>query len=461
MIFTGILALWLTINAFKPQIEAAASRALGMDARIDGKVGIALFPDFGLSLKDVKIWDQRLGKAKIEKLWIGLKLFPLASFEIEISQIDIFKPVFSIVRSNKGFFNVEKLEGTLQDKLFAVKKMTISQGILVYRDEASNETIEVSDFDVSIKSRYASGVNSAEPFKKTSFTGDIKCKTLKIQDLTLMNLMMRTAGEKGICDINPVSMSIFGGRGSGSIHVDLTGPLPYYRVICALNQIRIEELVHLYAFKKIPRKTIEGMIDVSADLTARGTSADEIRRSLDGNLEMNGEDLMLHNVDIDALIIKYERSQNFNLLDVGAFLLAGPFGPIITKSYNLVSVYEESQGGKGSIRKLVSAWKVKNGIAEALDVALASKKHRIAMQGQLDFIQERFVDVTIAALDNRGCAVYSEKVHGPFSDPQIEKENAFKSIAGSVLNPIKNVWDFIRGRECTVFYSGSIAQPEG
>jgi len=83
------------------------------------------------------------------------------------------------------------------------------------------------------------------------------------------------------------------------------------------------------------------------------------------------------------------------------------------------------------------------------------------MTGGLNFINERFVDVTVAALDKRGCAVYSEKVHGPFREPQIEKKSIFKSITGSVLNPLEDAWKFLQGEECTVFYSGSVAQPEG
>jgi len=83
------------------------------------------------------------------------------------------------------------------------------------------------------------------------------------------------------------------------------------------------------------------------------------------------------------------------------------------------------------------------------------------MKGGLNFINERFVDVTVAALDQRGCAVYSEKVQGPFAKPRIEKESSFKSFAGSVLNPLKDAWRFIQGQECKVFYSGSVAQPEG
>jgi uncharacterized protein involved in outer membrane biogenesis len=461
VVFAGILALLLNIKAFKPQIEAAASTALGMDVRIKGRMGISLLPSFGLTLKDVNVQDRGLDVVTIEKMRIGLKLIPLARFETKITQVGLVKPVFSVVRYKKGVFNLEKPGRMLWENLLSVKKISILQGSIVYTDETSGEKIEAGDWDLSIRNLSFSGTDSREPFKNISFTGDTRCKILKIYNFTLMNLVMRAAGEKGILDINPVSMNIFGGTGNGSIHVDVTGPSPHYSVIYTLNRVRIEELLQQYSLKKNSQKTIEGPINFSADLTAMGKSEDEIKRSLSGDLSLNGENLMLYNIDIDALIMKYERSQNLNLVDVGAFFLAGPFGPVLTKSYNFMSLYEESQGGKGSIRKLVSVWKVKNGIAEARDVALASKKQRIAMKGGLNFITERFADLTVAALDKRGCAVYSEKVYGPFSKPQIEKENIFKSIAGSVLNPLEDAWEFIQGKECTIFYSGSVAHPEG
>ena len=461
VVFVGILSLMLNIKGFTPQIEAAASNVLGMDVRIKGKVGIALFPGFGLSVKDVDVRNKGLDVITIEKMRIGLKLIPLARFEIKIIRVGLVKPVISIVRSKNEMFNLEQPGSRLWEKLLAVNKISISQGSLVYTDETSGEKIEVGDLDLSIRNFFSGMTDSSEPFKNISFTGDIRCKILKIYNATLMNLVMKAAGEKGILDINPVSMNIFGGTGNGSIHVDMTGSSPHYRVIYTLNRVRVEELLQQYSLKKIPRKTIEGPIDFSADLTAMGKSADEVKRSLNGNLSLNGENLILYNIDIDALVTKYERSQNFNLVDVGAFLLAGPFGPVITKSYNFASLYEESQGGKGMVRKLVSVWKVKKGIAEALDVALASKKQRIAMKGGLNFINERFVDVTIAALDKRGCAVYSETVNGSFHKPQIEKESIFTSMVGSVSNPLEDAWKFIQGKKCTVFYSGSVSQPEG
>jgi len=458
--FAGILVLRFNIKAFTPQIEAALSNTLGMDARIKGKINISLFPAFGLSLRDVSLRNNGSDVATIEKIKIALKPMALARFEIEIVQVELYKPVVSILRSAEGILNLEQPLHATWERLLAVKRISVFQGNLVYTDDGSGEKIEAGDIDLSAKFAMPSGTNRAEPLKKITLTGNINCKILRINDVALMDIVMRARGAEGVFDINPVSLNIFGGTAKGNIHVDLTGPSPRYRVSYRLNQVGLEDLFDLYARKKIPPKTIEGPINFSADLTAMGKSADEVKRSLNGHLSLNGENLMLYNMDIDALIMKNEETQNFNLVDLAAFLLTGPIGPVLTKSYDFARLYEESQGGKGVVRKLVSEWEVKNGIAEARDVALASKKQRIAMTGGLNLINERFENVTVAALDKRGCAVYSEKVHGPFREPQIEKESVFASIAGSVMNPLKDGWNFLQGEECAVFYTGSVAQPQ-
>jgi hypothetical protein len=460
VVFAIFLALLLNVQAFKPRIEAAASSALGMDVRIKGRLGIDLLPGFGISLRNVSVQKKGADVVTAEKMRIGLRLIPLTRREVRLSRVGLIKPVFSIVRYKNGMFNFEKPGRTLLERLLIVNKISISEGRLIYTDEESGERIEVGGLDATIRNLSYGRTEGAGPFRNISFDGDIRCKTLTINNLTLTNLAIRTAAENGILDINPVSMHIFGGTGKGSVHVDVTRASPHYRLITTLNRFRIEELIQAYSPGNPRQKSMEGTANFSADLTATGKSVDEVKRSLNGDVSLSGENLMLTGIDIDALISKYERSQNFNLVDVGAYFLAGPFGPVLTKSYNFGSLYEESRGGKGVIRKLVSIWKVKNGIAEATDVALATKKDRIAMRGGLNFIDDQFQDVTVAVLDKRGCAVYSQKVHGPFRKAKIEKVSIFKSITGSVSNALKDAWKFVGGK-CAVFYSGSVAQPEG
>ncbi len=459
-IFAAILVLLLHLQDFKPRIEAAASDALGMDVRIRGRVGIALVPGFGISLKDTVVRKGGVDVTAIEKTWIGLKLLPLLRREVRISGVRLINPVFSIVQHKDETINLEKPGLTLSGTPFAVEKISVSGGRLDYIDEGSGKRVEAGGFDADIRNISYNGTGGAGPLRSISFDGNIRCKTLAVNKFLVANLVMGASGAKGMLDISLLGMDVFGGIGKGSIHVDATGASPKYRVIAALRALRIEEVVRAASPGKFSLKSIEGAINISADLTAAGKSTDEVLRSLSGDLSLNGENLMLYSYDIDTLITKYERSQNFNLVDVGAFFLAGPFGPVLTKTYNFGSLYEEMQGGKGVVRKLVSIWKIDHGVAEAIDVALASTKHRIAMKGGLNLINNQFVNVTVAVLDKRGCAVYSQKVHGPFDKPRIDKVSIVESIGGSLSNALKDAWKLIR-RECAVFYAGSVAQPEG
>ena len=147
-------------------------------------------------------------------------------------------------------------------------------------------------------------------------------------------------------------------------------------------------------------------------------------------------------------------------MDVGAFFLAGPLGPALTRSYRFADLFKESQGGKGVIAKLVSVWKVENGVAEAVDVAMATKKRRIAMKGGLNFNDNRFEDVVVAVVDQHGCAVLTQKVRGPFNRPEIGNINVLKSLTSPVANLLRSAGKLFSNKPCEVFYSGSVAPPE-
>jgi AsmA protein len=149
--FAVILALLLNLQAFKPQIEAAASNALGMDVRIKGRVAIDLFPGFGISLRNVSVQKKGADVVTVEKMRIGLRLIPLTKHEVRLNRVGLIKPVFSIVRYKNGRFNFEKPERTLIERLLTVNKISISEGRLVYTDERSSEKIKVDDFDGTIR----------------------------------------------------------------------------------------------------------------------------------------------------------------------------------------------------------------------------------------------------------------------------------------------------------------------
>src|SRR4030065_18192 len=132
-----------------------------------------------------------------------------------------------------------------------------------------------------------------------------------------------------------------------------------------------------------------------------------------GEVSLGGETLPLDGVALDRKVSRFEASQSFNLVDVGAFFIVGPFAPLITKGYDFAGLFKGS-GGNSGIRTLVSDWKGERGIARAKDVAMATNENRIALTGGLDFVNERFDDVTVAVVDGKGCGNVGQKTQRPF-----------------------------------------------
>jgi uncharacterized protein involved in outer membrane biogenesis len=262
-------------------------------------------------------------------------------------------------------------------------------------------------------------------------------------------------GRDGIFALHPVTLRLFGGEGSGRVEADFSGPAPRYSVRSSLSKFRIEEYLKTVS----PEKLAEGSMDFSANLSMQGNSGKAITQTAGGDVSLRGENLTLYGNDLDREFSRYESSQNFNLVDVGAFFFAGPIGLAVTKGYNFASIFQGS-GGSSGIGKLFSDWKVEHGIAQARDVAMATQKNRVALKGRINFVDERFDDVTIALIDPRGCVRVQQKIHGPFRKPVVEKPNVLISLAGPVLNLLRQAGDLFTGEKCEAFYTGSVPAPK-
>lgn len=234
--------------------------------------------------------------------------------------------------------------------------------------------------------------------------------------------------------------------------------MPVYRLDYHLADFRLDDFFKYLSPATTERKNPgDGTLDFTAKLSLRGRSVDELKSGAEGRAALHGRDVTLAIGDLDQKFSRYESSQSFNLVDVGAFLFAGPLGLGFTKGYDFARIFE---GGEGStvIRVLVSLWRVERGVAHATDVAMATDKNRVAMQGGLDFATGRFDDVTIGLIDDQGCATAKQKVRGPFSEPEVEKPHILGTLTGPARALIREARNLFGG-ECEVFYAGSVAPP--
>ncbi|MGB8959458.1 MAG: AsmA family protein, partial [Candidatus Aminicenantales bacterium] len=429
-----ILALLFGHKVVKSRMEATASKALGMDVHVRGDVNVSFFPAFGASLTDIRITNGGSDVATVASMKLGLKLLPLITGRVRISRIEIIKPAVSILRQKDGKLNIVMPKGHWSGDPFSLSKLAVSQGSLLFTDHKTGGVIELEGFDMTAENLSAGRTADGGLLKTLSFSSDVRCRTVKAGGLAMADLVMSVAGRQGVFDVSKARMNAFGGPGNGTLHADFTGAEPRFKILLAVKQLKIGQLLQ----ESPNARHMEGLADLSVDLTAKGKPFVEAKRSLSGQASLSGENIAVNGIDIDDLIMSLLRSRRFSLVDVGSFFLAGPLGPALTRGYRFADLFQDSRGGKGVIAKLVSVWKVENGVAEAVDVAMATQKRRIAMKGGLNFNDNRFEDVVVAVVDQHGCAVLSQKVRGPFDRPEIGNINVFKSLTSPVANLLRS-----------------------
>lgn len=446
---------FVDINAHKPRLEAIASEALGMEVKVGGRLGFGFFPGLLITMKDVHIRNRGADIVSAKDAWLWIDMFPLLFQDIRVGQISMKHSQVSIERGVDGHFNFELREAT-EGMLPALSliRISLADANLVYADKQNGEGFEADRCSLDVNRLQLVGGKRGDLMKNISIRAELACGEFRKNDITVTDLKFSINGKNGRYGLEPVSMHIFDGKGEGSIQADYSGAEPAYLVQFSLAQFNIEEFFRILS----PKRVAEGPMDFSANLLLQGRSANEWIQTANGEIRLRGEHLVLNDIDIDKKLSRYESSQNFNLVDVGAFFLAGPVGLLATKGYNFLSIFQGS-GGRSEVRLIASNWNVERGVAQAQDVAMATNKYRLALRGGLDFVNQQFSGVSVAVLDAKGCPTLQQEVRGSFQKPVVEKPKLLRALAGPAVSLLKKGRGLLPGGESEVFYAGSVMSP--
>jgi uncharacterized protein involved in outer membrane biogenesis len=450
------LGLFLDVNAYKPRFETAVSNAFGMEVKVGGRFGIRLFPKLLVTLKDVHIRNRGTEVATASAARIGIDFLSLLHKEVQIDQIALEHPSISIERDVDGAFNFETSEegrGPLPG--LNLSRVSFSDGTLTYVDRQSGDGFGAAKCSLDASRLQLSGGERPGIMRRLSFAAELGCGEVRTKNYAASDLKVSVAGQRGGFDLKPLTMRVLAGQGSGSIRADYTGTVPRYQISYSLSQFHIEEFLKPLS----PKNLAQGAMDFSANLSMQGETTNALRQTMEGQFSLRGKNLILNGRNLDREFARYESSQHFNLVDVGALFLVGPVGLVVTKGYNFAGIFQGSEG-RSEIRTLVSDWKVERGVAQAQDVAMATNKNRVALHGRLDFVKQRFDGVTVALIDAKGCVRVRQKIRGAFKKPVLERPSALKSLTGPVTKLLKQVESLFPGGACKVFYAGSVAQPK-
>jgi uncharacterized protein involved in outer membrane biogenesis len=451
VLLASVAALVLRLNA-KPRVEAIASEALGMEVQVGGRLTIGFLPGLHVALADVHLRRRGAEVASAREVDLGIELLPLLHKELRTDRIGLKRLNLAIERDHDGKLNIDALsEANGRLPPLDVARVSVSDATLAYADKQSGKGFEAADCHLDVSRLRLSAGKRPDLLKNLSLVAKLACGQLRTKDSAASDLRLSVDAQGGIFRFDPVTMQLFGGHGSGDVRADFTGAVPIYQVRYHLTQFRLEEF-----FKILSPKSIgEGSMDFSATLSLRGKSTDAQLPTAAGVVSLRGDNLRLAIGDLDEKLSRYESSQSFNLIDVGAFFFAGPLGLAVTKGYNFARIFQGAEGTT-AIRTLVSEWQVEHGVAQATDVAMATRANRIALQGGLDFVNGRYDEVTVAVIDAKGCARVQQKVHGPFMDPVVEKPSALGTVTGPTRTLLRQAKRLLGGK-CAVFYAGSVA----
>jgi AsmA protein len=439
----------------RSRLEADASDALGMEVKVGGRLALRIFPQLHVTLENVSIRNQGAAVASAGELQLGIELRSLWHKDLKFQDVRFKNAKITIARDKTGRFNTDRPSAPDSSSPAAdIAKVSFADSSLYYTDAQFGNDFAAENCSVEAQGLKLTPTTPPHILKTLSLQGHLACAHMHTKNLAATDVKASVSGTEGKFKFEPVTLEMLGGHGTGSVAADFTVAEPVYHVHASISKLQVAD----FSKTVTPEKIAEGALDFSSVLTLRGTPKSGVMPTLAGEASLHGNNLVLEIGDLDKEFSRYESTQNFNLVDVGAFFLAGPLGLALTKGYDYARILKKSEG-RTTIRTLVSQWKVERGIAQAQDVALATPQNRIAMKGGLNLVNDTYDDVTVALVDAKGCVRVEQKIHGSFHKPDIEKPNVVTAITGparKLLNKGKSLF----GAKCVVFYSGSVQPPK-
>lgn len=287
-----------------------------------------------------------------------------------------------------------------------------------------------------------------------STKGTIELKQLTIPGLNKFDINLNVTGENDTLDIGFKSATQKAKSENGHLLMDISK-----KEIAYVLQYTVKDASLEYFIKKFYTKQfMKGDIDYVLDLRSTGANWSKVKHNIAGTIEITGDSLLLYGMNIDDILRKYEKSQNFNLTDLGAVLVAGPVGLAVTKGTDFVSLASINLDSthKTKIKTLLTKWKLENQQLITEDVAFATAMNRIALNGRIDFARDSIPGLTIAVVDKNGCSLMDQKLYGKTSALKTGKLNITKTLFGSVINFVNAVV----GKDCKPVYTGKVKAPQ-
>ncbi len=318
---------------------------------------------------------------------------------------------------------------------------------------SSSDTIGINSMNLNLNDMYFHNRKDINTLGTMYVKGNFSAQKVRTNLFAIEDLKFNFSATDGSYTIESEMVRFFGrnARGKSKLVIKPFAEIPGFSIRYDVSRFYAEEMLETFLEDTI----MTGQCNLMIDLNSSGKDWTSIVRNMNGEIYLRGKDLIFYGVEADEIIEKYKRSQSFNLLDLGAVMLAGPVGIAVTKGSDFASIFILNTGKSSRINNFISNWKIEKGNLVAEDVAFSTNKNRIASNGFINFPDDS-LSITFALLNKYGCSIFNQSINGDLNSPTLSKVK----VVGTILAPVTNLVDDIFGTDCDVFYSGAIAHPK-
>jgi hypothetical protein len=456
------LSYWL--DRYTPKLEQAVAEATGFNTRIEGGISAKLFPVPAVSIRGITL-DRKDKQSLLtaKELDLSFELLPLLDREFHVNSIVVSELHLQLPANEKGALAVPSTKfGTIKKPAsgFALKLDSFDRFELRHSEfsviSPSGKTLHyLKDANLILHPANTASALTIDSSKKLSGSAFLQFQQARIGQLVLGQSRLKASYQPGRLSVDIQKSELFDGIAEGKIVWQFAADAPSVNATLSLANMSTSKSAALFQRKPF----VNGRLNMEIALTGNPSSRDSFLRSAAGTVEVNGADLDLLSVDLDQIVEKIIKSQNYNLVDAAAYFFVGPLGMSTTKGFdyaNLLTTIAKPGAASSKILRIRSVWTTADGIATAQDVALETQRYRLALKGRLNLIKSEFDGINIAVIDNRGCAIVKQRLDGPMKSPRAGKVNFLLALTQPVLDALGKSAKRLVGDSCEPFYTGAL-----
>jgi uncharacterized protein involved in outer membrane biogenesis len=154
-------ALLIPLDSLRGALEAAASQALERQVQIGGHLRLAVFPELGISLKDVSIANVAGARdpqmIAVGKVVVGADLSSLLSGRLRVTKVVLKEPVIHLETAGNGVANwqlaeksADAAENASASVSLSVARVRIENGTISYFDARSGKNATLNRVSVAL-----------------------------------------------------------------------------------------------------------------------------------------------------------------------------------------------------------------------------------------------------------------------------------------------------------------------